>query len=523
MKLITKREKQSRQSISAFYKIAALILIFAIFVTSLSSCTEKNAVPVGKDTPVTEKKANNDDANSKANMTIGYNADDSLNPYFMKTDINLDIISLCYEPLFTLDDTFCAVNSLGSSYSVKDNKLTVALDTSAAFSDGVQFSSSDVVYSFNIAKKSNNYKSELTGIASATAIAPDRVVFNLSDGKKNAVDALTFPIVKAGSAENEASLPIGTGLYSLSHTEVGISFKYNPYSRKPEPDIKAINGIAINTASTLIHTLELGTIDAFFDNMSQGSYSHVSGQTAKTNLPNLVFVGMNSKSYGLNTAAVRQAVFYSINRQAIATESFKKYAVAAFAPYHPQWHLFENSGYNAENLTLDLALAKSLMESAGIREKVNMRLIVYSGNNFKVAMAKSVKDSLSQIGINVTIYEYLWDDYKNALALGAYDLYIGEVKVPASMDLSALFGKSSVISGISENDSTGAAYEEFEQGNISLAAFTDSFIQNMPFAPVVYRMGALVYSDNISAAADCDYMNSYKNIYEWKLSDNFQG
>lgn len=450
-------------------------------------------------------------------MSIGRSENDSLNPYFMETDLNSDITDLVFEPLFYIDDSFCARNALAKSYTLKDLTLTVKLDTSAAFSDGVQFSSADVVYSFNLAKQSEYFKNELSCIASATATASDTVSFTLSTKNINAADSLSFPIVKTSTAADKESVPIGTGLYKINISGENAQLQYNPYCKKPRPDITTIKLVQIPSSSTLIHTLELGTINAYFDDMSSGSYSQANAQTTKTNLTNLVFLGMNSNSYGLSSVALRQAVYYSINRQTIAKNSFKNYAVESAVPYHPEWHVLAESEYDISDLSLNYSEAQKLMKNAGFNEKINYNLIVYSGNNFKIATAKELQENLKNIGINLTVTELTWENYQLALSSGNYDFYIGEIKLPMNMNLSALFGDNRAVYGLSASDTTATAYSEYLSGNISLEAFTRSFLQNMPFAPICFRMGSLVYSNNITPAADSDMSNAYKNIYEWTI------
>jgi peptide/nickel transport system substrate-binding protein len=272
---------------------------------------------------------------------------------------------------------------------------------------------------------------------------------------------------------------------------------------------------ALDSASTLVHTLELGTIDAYFDDLSAGNYSQAKAQTSKTNISNLIFLGMNSGSYGLSNASLRKAVYYSINRQSIVANSFKNYAVGSYTPYHPDWYVFTASDYDSTALTLDYSKAQNLMKNAGFTETLNYTLIVYSGNNFKVSAAKEIQASLANIGINLTVSELTWENYKSALANGYYDFYIGEIKLPDNMDMSALFSNSKAVYGVSPADTTNTAYSEFAAGNISVNALTDSFLQNMPFAPICFRMGVLIYSKEITPAADCDYGNVYKNIFEW--------
>lgn len=513
MKSITKQEKHFQLKRYQSHKIIAALLVLIILAVSFSGCD--NTV-ISTNTGTTPD-ANNHSYTKGSTLNIGFSAEDSLNPYFTETDLNSDIPSLVYEPLFYIDDSFCARNSLAKSYTIQDRTLTVKLDTTAAFSDGVQFSSADAVYSFNLAKQSKYYKDELSFISSATATSADTVVFNLLTNSRNAVDSLSFPIVKSSTAEEKTSLPIGTGLYKFSGSGENIKLEYNPYCRKPQPKITAIKLVKLTSASTLLHTLELGTINAYFDDLSTGSYSQANAQTSKTNLTNLVFLGMNSNSYGLSSAAMRQAVYYSINRQSIVKNSFKNYAVESAVPYHPEWHVILESEYDISDLTLNYSHAQALLKNAGFNDTMNYKLIVYSGNNFKIAAAKELQENLKNIGINLTISELTWDSYKLALASGDYDFYIGEIKLPRNMDLSALFGSNSTIYGKPASDTTASAYSEYMNGNISLEAFTLSFLQNMPFAPICFRLGALVYAKEISPSADCDIGNAYKNIHEWEI------
>ncbi len=512
MKSTIKQEKQYPQQTSTLRKILFVVLCAVIVVSAFTGC---NKTVISVATP-TQQNNSNPQNTSSAQLNIGYSKNDSLNPYSISTDINSELISLVFEPLFNVDDSFCPKANLALTSVLNGNSLTVKLDATAAFADGVQFSSADVVYSFNKAKESAKYKNELSQITNATATGADSVVFTLKNQNDNAAASLTFPIVKTGTAEAKEAMPIGTGLYFYSVDGENVVLGYNIYSRKPRPNITKINLVAINAGATLLHTLELGSIDAYFDDFSSGSYSSVNAQTAKTNLTNLVFLGMNGNSYGLNSPAVRKAVFYAINRQSIVKNSFKNYAVAGAVPYHPEWYVITDAQYDISQFNLDYSKAADLLKSAGVQGGVNYSLIVYAGNNFKVAAAKQIQENLKSININVTIKELSWDDYNIALRNNAYDLYLGEIKLPANMDMTALFGSDSPIYGALAADSTGAAYTEFLNGKITLEEFTNTFVNNMPFAPICFRMGALIYSDAITPAADCDMGNAYKNIYEWK-------
>ena len=511
MKLTTKQEKLFPYNKSSLLKIICILTLFSVLTGILSGCND-TIVATEAETYIDK---GNMSQTATVTLNLGYSASDSLNPYFMSTDLNSDLTSLIFESLFFIDDTFNADKGLAVSHSLSGNSLTVKLDTSAAFSDGVQFSSTDVVYSFNIAKISSLYKNNLKYVESAKSAGNDTVIFTLSGYYNSAQNSLTFPIVKNGSADNSSSIPVGTGLYAISPNGEAVTLTYNPYCRKPQPNISKINLQVLDSESTLVHTLELGKIDAYFDDLSSGNYSQANAKTTKTNMTNLVFLGMNSNSYGLSNSNVRKAVYYSLNRQSIVSNAFKNFAVESYTPYHPDWYVFTSSDYDSSALALDYSKAQNLMKSAGFNDTLNYTLIVYAGNNFKIAAAKEIQKNLANIGINLTISELTWENYKLALAEGNYNFYIGEIKLPDNMDMSALFSNSKAVYGVSASDTTNTAFSEFAAGNISVNALTDSFLQNMPFAPVCFRSGVLIYSNDINSTADCNYGNIYKNIYEW--------
>ncbi len=512
MKSTAKQVKQSALNVSAFIKAIAVFLTLSLAICLFGGCTRTQIVFEGN----TKQNVAYNSENDGKMLSVGYSSDDSVNPFFSETDLNKALASLVFEPLFYIDDTFKAAPALAESFSLSGSTLTVTLASDAMFSDGTAVTGADVVYSFNKAKSSPLYKSELLSIASATASG--KTVSFVSDGNLiNPEDSLVFPVVKASTAENGQSVPTGTGTYCFSLNQTEKNLTVNTYSRKPTPNIKSVKLVPVDSSSTLIHTLELGTIDTFFDDLSSGSYSQANAAATKVNLTNLVFLGLNCKSYGLSNASVRQAVYYSVNRQSVALNAFKGFAEESNTPYHPQWHITEKEGFDTSALSLDYAKAQELMTSAGFSGTINLTLIVYSGNSFKAASAEEIAKSLSNIGINVTIKPCTWEEYKYALQGGNYDMYIGEIKLPANMDMSALFKKNGSVYGISMSDTTSFAYSEFLSGNISLEAFTASFLQNLPFVPICFRTGVLFCSNDITPSADSGIIDAYKNVYEWRF------
>ena len=106
MKSTTKQEKHCRLKLFLFHRGAALIALILACAIIFTGC-DNNAVPVGTETT---QPSNNHMPSVDKTLNVGYSEEDSLNPFFMTTDINSDIVSLVFEPLFYLDDTFMARN-----------------------------------------------------------------------------------------------------------------------------------------------------------------------------------------------------------------------------------------------------------------------------------------------------------------------------------------------------------------------------------------------------------------------------
>ena len=108
MKSTKKQVKRFPLNKSLLLKIICIITVFSVLTCCFSGC-DNTVVSTEADT-YPDKHVQTQ--NSSATIQLGYSANDSLNPYFMTTDLNTDLISLVFEPLFYVDDTFSADNGL---------------------------------------------------------------------------------------------------------------------------------------------------------------------------------------------------------------------------------------------------------------------------------------------------------------------------------------------------------------------------------------------------------------------------
>ena len=495
------------------HRLLSAALIAALLITLFASCSRQTVLKPGEPSGLAEQEPLN------LTLNLGCSADYTApSPYESKSDIDKALIPLMYEPLYTLDDDFRAVPVLATDVfeADADGELAVTVDTDRQFADGTYITAVDVVYSFRQAKNSPEYQEELGNFVTAEAASLETVVFSLGAYREGAADSLTFPVTQNATADGKKPLPIGTGRYAFMNYGA-TALTLNPYYPGDKSNIKMINLVPVSDEASLMQTLDGGAIDAFFDDLSSGIVTQTSGQSVFTALPNLVYVGFNSESYAFSDPVARQAVYYAVNRRAAAQSSYDGLAREAYTPFHPDWYRLKESGYDQSALALDFAKAAELLGGSDLAEGARCTLLVHSGNAIKLDIANRLAEDLAQLGITADLYSADWDEYRDALAKGYYDLYIGEVVVPACMDIGALVSGGGSVYGISDTDTTAAAFSQYMQGNIDISAFMDSFVTNSPFVPVVYRDGALYCSGAISPAADTDYLDPFKNIAEWRF------
>ena len=445
-------------------------------------------------------------------IKLGYDSSTSLNPFYVTSNLNYYLLPLMYQSLYKVDSLYSPYEELATGAVIDGVTVTVTVRDDILFSDGTSLSATDVLYSFTLASDSDLYEENLENIISAEANG-NTIIFTLENEDPYVLNILDFPIVKNGTASSSSDVPTGSGAYKIS----GDSLVYNSYYNGSVPQIGTIELYAVQDSSTFSFLLENGSVDAVFDDLSTGAYSGSSSSSCTVTLNNLVFIGLNSSNSALSLPAVRRAISYAVNRTEIADNAFSGFAQEAYTPFNPSWIEYFNCDYDETELYLDYTTASSLLSSSGY-SVCYLTLIVNESSTFKVNAAESIAESLAEANIIVTIEELNTSEYAAALESGDYDMYIGEIKFPDNMDLSALFSTSSVAYGISSSSESIEAYEQYEAGEISMEEFIEIFSADMPIVPLCYRYGVFLYSRSILTAVESTYDNVFSNITSWELS-----
>lgn len=490
-----------------FLKIVSLLLSALLL---FAACSRDGLNEPSTDSAVTEPSGENGQTN-QGEKALPFNKADGVNPFFAKSNENRLLFSLLYEPLFEPDSSFKPVNVIAEDYAVSGTVLTVKIKSGVACRGSTNITAADVVYSFNLAKNSYLYSGELLSVQSAEAVSAVSVNFILEQPDSLAAAKLNFPIVKEGTADIQTDIPTGSGSYYYLEDKL--------ISTADSGKIIVLAGIDTRDASR--DAFKIGASDLFFSDLSDCNYTGAAGKTDKIHLNNMVYIGFNSQNGALNKYT-RSAVAAALNSEDIAVSAFEGHAVPAKLPFNPA--VYYADGIKSSLLSGDKALAESIIDKNGYIRTVNgvrtngsyslsFRMIVNSDNRYRLTAAYEAADALNQIGFNITVEPLPFEDYRQRIESGNFDMYIGEIKLDGSMDISEFWRDGSPFSsGIDKTERAAAEYSRYRSGEMTAAEYYGIFAEFYPFVPICFRTGYIAYSADVTPDLSRAPYNIYYNL-----------
>ena len=519
----------------------------------------------------------------------------TLNP-LVTTDRNLYYFNkLMFESLFELDDTYKISPVLAKGYSIESGgqEVKIELRDDVFWHDGVKFTASDVKFTLDAIKygggssifremiqkaygASNSI--ELQNLVNIQVLDDYniKVIFNGTYG--NALEGLTFPIIpmhkftqsnkidklayeKAMSPDNFT--PIGTGPYKLVSFEKlkSVTIEANENWWKGKPYISTIEGriLADDKLGEIAYSagqIDLALPTSFdWDKFTQKERVRIYEFVSQ----NYEFLGANQNSrvfQGNKGNALRKAIAYGIDRQAIIQRVYLGHGTQIDVPIFPESWLLSDSahtfGYNVE-------MAKKVLEDAGYRmnnngiyedeegNKLSIRFTTNSYNELRRNTANMIADNLNNIGIEV-IKEYKdtktdnltqelideqWESLRGRMAAGNYDLVLLGWELSVIPDLDFAFHSSQIATGnnfINYQSETmdllisQAFRANNDQRRKSLYDnIQREIIKDLPYISLFFTNNALLLDRKVRGDINPLPHNIYYNIETWYIPKHYQG
>jgi peptide/nickel transport system substrate-binding protein len=364
----------------------------------------------------------------------------TLDPVNCVSAHDINFTAMIYEPLFRGIYTETPSGGLlrefkpilAESYEVTEDGLTYTfhIRKGVMFHDGSELKASDVVFSINRAKDSPPMAAQTTGIANVEDINDYTVVVTLATPLAPFIENMSRIRIMSELFTNEVGDKVvekvnGTGPYMLSESVPQQRYVLTAFDdyHSGAKQIKTIIYRVIPDVLTVLSSFEAGEIDVIsvpstdWDEVNDiGKYS-----TYSYTSPGSYFIIMNHERAPFDNVKVRQAINYSIDREAANIMVLDGTGEPAYG-LAPEGIVFgaitpdNKYEYNPDK-------AKSLLAEAGYPDGLTVGNIKTIGGPFE-KIAQVLQQNLANIGIRAGIEIVEANTYISSATKGDYDIGI---------------------------------------------------------------------------------------------------
>jgi peptide/nickel transport system substrate-binding protein len=303
----------------------------------------------------------------------------------------------------------------------KDQKTyTVTLIDGVTFQNGDPLKASDVVFSYNRARKNSRFNYLTSMIKDVKAIDNKTVEFLLN--QPYSPIAHTFFCIKitserevTGQGAKYGTIPhkAGTGAYYVSEYNIATGLKMEAYKGywRGAPNIKNVQYVVIDDLSAAVIAFENNELN-YFDDVPMSEWEDVKKAAGKNNAlkmgNNILFMGINylspTNKNVLGNLKVREAISYAVNKHDINLAvsdglgaEADQYMLSDYVPTSPASG-FNTYAYNPEK-------SKQLLKEAGFPNGVNVGTIQAYGASTgpNAIMAQVIQANLAEVGITAQV------------------------------------------------------------------------------------------------------------------------
>lgn len=464
------------------------ILILLCLTAALFGCGQENAyVPTGNGlTPEEGETVYIPPAETEQKLTLTYYADRSMNPYESADFTNRALFSLLYQGLFVIDRNYNAQPILCSRYTVsKDLKTyTFYIDEKATFSNGTQVTIKDVLASCQAAQKSTYYGGRFKFVSKMALSEDGGITFTMKSGYENLPLLLDIPIVPAG--EVNAANPVGSGPYIFSGETLR---RRADWWCRAEMAITA-DAIVLKKAESIIKIRDeftFGDLDLVCADPGSDKYADYRGDYELWDCENGIFlyITCNSSSTVFGNETVRKALTHAIDRDTLAEDYYRGFARPATLPASPLFPYY--STVLAEKYGYDPVKFAEVLKDTGMRGKT-IKILVNKKDTLRLRTARKIGQMLTECGLVVKMSELTDSAYTSALRNWDYDLYVGQTKLSANMDLSEFFSSNGALSwgGISDV-TTYTLCRQAVENHGNYYSLHQNIMENAYLCPILFR------------------------------------
>jgi peptide/nickel transport system substrate-binding protein len=340
----------------------------------------------------------------------------TFDPYNTQDDPSIFTELTVYERLVRLAADGKGVEpELATAWTIAPDGLTAdfTLREGVKFSDGTPLTADDIVFSLTRAiDQKSSWGFLFSPVKSVTKLNEQTLRVHMSEPFAPLLPAFSTFAASIFSKANfqkwgdqAGSHPLGSGAFMLDHWNRGqeVALVRNPYYwQKGKPYLDGVVFRVVGDENARILQLSSGDL-GLITNVPANQVDQIKSAGNQVYTISGTVVGnitLNQKKKPLDEPAVRCALAYAIDREAIARVVFFGRAVPAKSVI-PSSTFY----YDADTgpITYDLAKAKALLASSSVPHGFELTANVPSGDASNLAIAQIWAASLAQIGVKMNI------------------------------------------------------------------------------------------------------------------------
>jgi peptide/nickel transport system substrate-binding protein len=343
---------------------------------------------------------------------------------------------LIFNTLVRIDDQLRIVPELATSVEQPDSTTyIVRIRKGVLFHNGRELTADDVVYTFRsfLDPAFRGRSAAYRLLASVTPLDRYSVEFKLKEPFGSFPVNMVMGIVQAGSGENTAREPVGTGPYRVtrfvSDDRLVLEAFDSYYGGRPKNRSLVLKVIPDDTMRGL--ELRKGTVDLVVNDLSPDIVSQLRDegrlQVATSAGSDYAYLGMNLRDPVLSNVQVRKALGFAIDRDAIVKYLRRGFATTAVGILPPMSWAFER---NVFDFHYDPAEAARLLDAAGYpdpdgsgpRPRLHLTLKTSTSEVYRV-QAAAIQHDLARVGIALDVRTSEFQTLFADVVRGNFQLY----------------------------------------------------------------------------------------------------
>ncbi len=527
-----------KQLIIALAAASAAAVLMTSGCAALDTIKERLSFEETRTDDGTEEILSEEESNS---VTLGVFDFDTFNPLTTKSETVREAMQLVYEPLFELDEEMRPVPVLAESCSVSPDGITVSitLKQGVKWHDGAEFDAYDAAYTIkSIRNGYTEYTAALADVADHSVTDNYSIQLTLKRPVPNIAALLTFPIVKYQTplTVNSAYTPIGTGPFKLdgklSTDKMQLSaFEEYRGGRAAADRAYIVFAPDADKYRSMFEASEIDVITSETVDLTQ--YMPKGGISIDTFVTDrLTFLGFNLQSEELLSSETRVGLSQLINKGDIIRSVLYSHAVAVDAPINPSSYLYstDKTVFDADEIS-----AREHLENDGwalnsngnyarvvnnSRQALSFKILVNEESAEKTGVAEKIAEYFNKLGVYAEVDAEPYEIYVSRINARQFDLFIGEYELSPNLDLTPLTASGGNYFSYSNPDADtliaqiGMTSDE-ESQKLLFAQLADVMARDMPFVPLYYREGSVLYGAKIKSGICPSVSAFYRGSAGW--------